>query len=846
MVEAERPGQEWSAALQPRAEHVLLGVLAALTVGIIVAGIVFYRAQQASVTSQANSELSSVAELKVHDLVDWRAERIGDANTLVANPAFATLVEQAVGPPARPAPANLIVWMRRIQQGDGYNRVTLLDTGGRVVASVPSSGSPLSGEVASYVPFVLASGRPTFVDFYRNEFDGRVYLGVMAPIVDSRTHRRLGAIYLRIDPQVFLYPYIEKWPVSSRTAETLIVRRDSEGALFLNALRFNPRAALTVHSPLGGARPTPAAMAVSGLEGTYRAPDYRGVDVFSCIRPVPGSDWFLVAKMDSSEALAPLNARFWQLLLFMILALAAAALGVGFLQRWRDVSVYRERLLAESERLWLFDVLASSPSEIYVLDADSLQFTFVNDSALSNLGYSSDEILGMTLPEIEPSFDEHAIRSLQASTGARPQTLAIETTHVRKGRTTYPASEEYRRMNTGAREVLLAIASDTTQRSEAQARLRESEALLVQSQRAAAVGHYVLDILGGVWTSSEVMDELFGIDVAYDRSLAGWLAIVYPEDRPTMTAYLEDHVLRDPEAFDREYRIQRINDHAVRWVRGLGQLDFDESGTPTRMFGVIQDITERKLAELEVRRIHDKLEQIVADRTAQLESANRELEAFSYSVSHDLRAPLRHVSGFVELLAEREREHLDEKGLHYLDVISDSVRQMGVLIDDLLQFSRVGRAEMSIADVDMNEVLREALDPLTANADGRVIEWDIQELPHVRGDRSTLRLVWANLLGNAIKYTGKREKASISVGAREAPEETVFFVRDNGVGFDMDYSGKLFGVFQRLHSASEFEGTGIGLANVSRVVTRHGGKVWAEAKPDEGASFYFSIPRRKG
>ena len=271
----------------------------------------------------------------------------------------------------------------------------------------------------------------------------------------------------------------------------------------------------------------------------------------------------------------------------------------------------------------------------------------------------------------------------------------------------------------------------------------------------------------------------------------------------------------------------------------------DTEDEAERIEGTVVDFTARKAAEDEVERLNAELEQRVADRTAELDGANQELEAFAYSVSHDLRAPLRHISGFSNLLAERAGDQMDDKGRHYVEVISTSVRQMGVLIDDLLQFSRTGRAELRIEPVDMDATLAEALEPLRREADGRDVEWSIGELPSVVADRALLRQVWANLVGNAVKYTRGRTPARIEIGAAGANREFVFYVRDNGVGFDMQYVHKLFGVFQRLHSDAEFEGTGIGLANVKRIVTRLGGAVWAEGKPGLGATFYFSLPNRK-
>jgi PAS domain S-box-containing protein len=262
----------------------------------------------------------------------------------------------------------------------------------------------------------------------------------------------------------------------------------------------------------------------------------------------------------------------------------------------------------------------------------------------------------------------------------------------------------------------------------------------------------------------------------------------------------------------------------------------DASGRTVAASMIARDVTEQKAAEMEIGRLNETLSKKAV-------GLGEDLESFSYCVSHDLRAPLRYMEGFLDLLENHIGGSLDGKGRHYLDTALNSARQMGVLIDDLLRFSRTGRVDMSETKVSLTDLVKQAQQELATDLKGRKVVWKVEALPAVAGDATLLRQVLVNLLGNAIKYTHTREEAAIEIGCREEGDELVFFVRDNGVGFDMRYSHKLFGVFQRLHTVDQFEGTGVGLAIVRRVIARHGGRTWAEGVVDQGATFYFSLPR---
>lgn len=316
-----------------------------------------------------------------------------------------------------------------------------------------------------------------------------------------------------------------------------------------------------------------------------------------------------------------------------------------------------------------------------------------------------------------------------------------------------------------------------------------------------------------------------------------FLEFVHPDDRSATLA--ETMKLSRGEETISFLNRYRSADGSYRWLLWNARFDLPRQ----RIYAAARDVTEKKRSEEEIEKLNSELQK----RVQELGSVNEELEAFSYSVSHDLRAPLRHLTGFADLLEQKLSAGADEKSRRFSKVISESASRMGTLIDDLLAFSRAGRVPMHSRRVDLRGLVDEVRRDLEPEIAGREVEWRIKDLPDVQGDPALIRQVLANLLSNAVKYTGPKLHAEIEVGCRdEQSDEAVLFVRDNGVGFDVKYIGRLFGVFQRLHGTHEFEGTGIGLANVRRIVHRHGGRTWAEGAVGLGATFYFSLPRASG
>ena len=375
---------------------------------------------------------------------------------------------------------------------------------------------------------------------------------------------------------------------------------------------------------------------------------------------------------------------------------------------------------------------------------------------------------------------------------------------------------------------------------QAMAALQRKEFELSLSQQLGHIGTFDWDIPKNHVCWSPELEALYGLPPnGFGGRYEDWRKAVHPNDaeeaeRRVLEATHTGTLLAEWRAL--------WPDGTVRWLGARASVTKDEEGRPLHMIGANFDITELKQAEEQMRSFYLELEQRVDQRTDQLKTANEELESFTYSVSHDLRAPLRAIDGFSRMLLAEHSSQLDSEGSRMLGIIRTESQRMGQLIDDLLTFSRLGKQTINSQPVDMESLAREVVSEVLSRQSNRDIQCDIQGLPAVQGQSNMLRQVWLNLIDNAVKFTQKAKPSLISIGGRKEATQCVYFIKDNGVGFDMRFANKLFGVFQRLHSDSEFSGTGVGLALVKRIVQRHGGKVWATGEPGQGATFYFALP----
>jgi signal transduction histidine kinase/DNA-binding response OmpR family regulator len=410
-----------------------------------------------------------------------------------------------------------------------------------------------------------------------------------------------------------------------------------------------------------------------------------------------------------------------------------------------------------------------------------------------------------------------------------------------QGATDYVLKQKLARLVPAVSRALL-DSKNRKERKKAEEETKKAYTLLNETQNIARLGGWEYEKSTCQCTWTDEVYRIYGVDHDFNPSdINCAIKFYFPKDQQVIDQAFW-RAVEYGEPYNLELGFIRADGSHI-WVRTMGK-PVIEQGKVVRVTGNIMDVTERRQAEEDIRKLNQELEQRVAERTAQLEAANKELEAFAYSVSHDLRSPLRTIRGFIELLQERTNTMLDEQSQQYMLNIATSAKNLNTLIEDILSFSRMGRAEMSHQHIDLASLVQEVIHDLEPESAGRSIHWQVASLPVATGDRALIKMVLVNLLSNALKFTRPRSQAEIEIGCiSETENETVFFVRDNGVGFDMGQVDKLFGVFKRLHRNDEFEGTGIGLANVRRIISRHGGRTWAVGEVEHGATFYFSLPR---
>jgi len=498
--------------------------------------------------------------------------------------------------------------------------------------------------------------------------------------------------------------------------------------------------------------------------------------------------------------------------------------------------------LADSERRFrhTFDQ-APIGAAIVTLDG---HFQRVNAAFQRTTGYSEDELTTMTFLDItRPEEREHDAELVGRLLRGDNDELVREKRYVRKdgGNTWGLLSVRVARDDAGKPLYFLSMIVDVDDRRHAQEALQDSEKSLREAQRLARIGNWQWTVATDTVKWSEELFHIDGRDPDLPApSFAEMSSCYTPESWQRLSAVVAK-TLQSGESYELDLEMVRP-DGTTRHTSARGEATYDAGGKIVGLHGTVQDVTDRKRAEDEIRRLNAELEKRVVSRTAQLAAVTAELEAFAYSASHDLRAPLRTIDGFSAMVMEDAADAIGPEDVRHLQRVREAAQRMGRLIDDLLGLSRVARRDLIREQVDVSALAREVADELLAEHEAKVVEVVIAPDMVADADPRLLRVILRNLLDNAWKFTAKHETARVEVGVTDADGERAFFIRDDGAGFDPEHAEHLFGAFQRLHAAGEFEGDGIGLAMVQRLVNRHGGRAWAEGQVEKGATFFFTLP----
>lgn len=809
-----------------------------ISISVLIVGGFYYNVTRKSSLAKKQEELATITYLKIRQITQWRIERLSDGQFFRDNFLMVGKIAEYIKNPDKYAvQTDILRFMKSLTTSFDYTTALILDQNGKPIMAYPDQDTSVAVNVKLKLPGIIQHRKVLFSDIYRTEKDDQICLDLLIPLINQSYNDTLvmGILALRIDPDKILYPLIQSWPTPSKSAETLLLRREGSEIIYINELRHQKNTELILRKPVD-TKNLPAAMAVMGMKGSVNGFDYRGVPVIAAMNKIPGTDWYMVAKIDKAEITSELNKQMRMIIVVIFLFILVIGLFLGFLWRNQRARFFREKYELELARLTLikhFEYILKFANDIIILIDEKLRIVEANDKALESYQYSREEFIGLSLhriraPEAISQFQQQldAVRDNESAT--------FETIHMRKDRSTFPVEVSSRGIIIEGAYYYQTIARDITDRKKAEETLKESE-----------------DKFRKIFEDSPFSMAMAGKDFMIVSANSSFCKLIgYDEDELksftfrnlTHPDFIKDSEVSLLRLVSREipsYHIEKkyiCKDNKEIWGSTTLSTITNLHGEILHFLVMIEDITERK-------RVAEEL--LIAKEKA--EESDRLKTSFLHNVSHEIRTPMNAIIGFASLLSESD---VSEGERHqYCDIISQSSNQLLSIINDIVDIANVesGQVKVNLKVFNINLTLRNLIEQYqyirkTENNIPVLIKAGLSDdESQIRTDDVKLIQIISNLVNNALKFTRSGE---IVVSYNLNNRFLEFSVRDTGIGIPSNHIEKIFKRFYQVEGAvsRQYGGTGLGLSICKAYVELLGGEISVQSEQGKGSLFTFTIP----
>lgn len=824
---SQRPATPW-----------LLIVLFTITsASSILLGFLYYKSQKTRLLKDKNLELSAIADLKVSQIAQWRNERLSDAVLIGENAPFVKLLyEYLHNKNKKNLRPEIIASLKSVTRSSEYKNVLLIDSLGIVRGYYPNKDTMMGDHLKIMFPDYLKLESGILTDFHRTSNINYIHLDLVIPLIKTwqKDSSVFGLLAIRIDPKEILYPLVKVWPVPGKTTESFLIRQEGDEILYLSELRFKKNSELELRKSISEEK-LPEAMAVRGIESTLDGIDYRRASVLAAMRKVPGSPWYMVAKVSHSEVFTALNNQMTMIVIIIILFILTIGLVLGTIEWNENARFYREKYETELDHLALrkhFDYILKYANDIILLTDRNMLIIEANDRAFEAYQRERNELIGMSLAKIRaPSV----VKDLENESRILDEKgySTYETVHVRKDGTLMPLEISARKVEIEGVKYFQSICRDITERKSAEETLRESEErfrkifeespisiamtgkdlaiIRANSAFCKMLGYMEEELKSNTIRSFTHPDYIAGDDISLLRLVAEEIPVYHTENR-----YIR-------------------KDKSVIWGSATISIIRNNNDEVQYFLVMIEDITLRKIAEAELIAAKEKAEE-----------SDRLKTAFLHNVSHEIRTPMNAIIGFSALL--NEPDTTEEERHQFIDIIFQSGSQLLSIINDIVDIANIesGQVKLNIREVNLNSSLRTLGEQFSYKEKSDLISINLETgLPDDKSfivtDGVKLIQILSNLINNATKFT---REGRIDFGYKLKNSTLEFFVKDTGIGIPQEHHEKIFERFFQVDNliSRKFGGTGLGLSICKAYVELLGGKIWVTSNPGEGTDFRFTIP----